>query len=52
MKEVYNDIFDRDLESDIESETRGDFKRLLVAVLQCQREDCDEVDEGSHRNFS
>lgn len=47
LKEVYNEIFDRDLESDIESETRGDFKRLLVAVLQCQREDCDEVDEDA-----
>jgi len=45
MKEKYNELFDRDLEEDVESETRGDFKRLLVAILQGQREESDEVDE-------
>jgi len=45
IKETYSDVFGRDLESDIESDTRGDFKRLLVAVLMAQREESDEVDE-------
>ena len=55
IKEKYNEIFDRDLESDVESETRyckiyktwkkisfyfrGDFKCLLVACLAAQREE-------------
>ena len=47
LKETYNEIFDRDLESDVESETRGDFKRLLIAILQAQREECGEVDEDA-----
>jgi len=47
LKETYNEIFDRDLESDVESETRGDFKRLLIAILQGQREECGEVDEDA-----
>lgn len=47
IKEKYNELFDRDLESDVESETRGDFKRLLIAILQGQREESDEVDEDA-----
>ena len=34
---------ERSLEDDISSETSGDFKRVLVAILQARREtDCDE----------
>ena len=47
IKECYSDVIGRDLESDIESETRGDFKRLLIAVLQAQREEPDDVDEDA-----
>jgi len=48
IKEKYNEIFDRDLESDVESETRGDFKCLLVACLAAQREEgIDSIDEDS-----
>jgi len=46
IKETYTEIFDRDLEDDVCRETRGDFKHLLVAVLQCEREEgVDEIDE-------
>jgi len=48
IKEKYDEIFDRDLESDVESETRGDFKCLLVACLAAQREEgIDSIDEDS-----
>ena len=33
IKETYTEIFDRDLESDLESEIRGDFKCLMIACL-------------------
>ena len=46
IKEKYSELFDRDLEEDVQSETRGDFSRLLVAVLQGQREEgIDAIDE-------
>jgi len=46
IKEKYNEVFDRDLESDVENETRGDFSRLLIAVLQGEREEgIDAIDE-------
>ena len=45
IKETYSEVHGRDLESDIESETRGDFKCLLIAILQAQRQEDDEADE-------
>lgn len=46
IKEQYNELFDRNLESDVQDETRGDFGRLLVAVLAGQREEgIDSIDE-------
>ena len=35
------------MESDICSETRGDFKCLLVAILQAQRQEDEEADEDA-----
>ncbi len=34
---------ERDLEKDIESETSGDFKHILVAILQAQRDENPQV---------
>ena len=37
--------FDRNLEEDIESETGGHFKRLLVSQINAGRDECEDVDE-------
>lgn len=45
IKEAYNAEFDRDLAEDLESETSGDFKYLMVSIAACGRDESDEVDE-------
>ena len=47
IKETYSEIHGRDLESDIESDTSGNFKCLLIAIVQAQRQENDEVDEAA-----
>uniref|UniRef100_A0A0R3WA18 Annexin n=1 Tax=Taenia asiatica TaxID=60517 RepID=A0A0R3WA18_TAEAS len=43
IKEAYQDLTQKSLEDDVESETSGNFKRVLVALLQARREtDCDK----------
>ena len=37
-------VVGRDLEKDITSETSGDFQRILVAILQAQRNEDPRVD--------
>lgn len=44
IKECYKEMFDRDLEKDIVSETSGHFKRLLVAAIQGNRNETTKVD--------
>ena len=43
MRKRYKEKFERDLEKDLVSETSGDFKRLIVSLLQGNRDEC-EVD--------
>merc|ERR1711892_27741 len=47
IKESYADTHGRDLESDIGSETRGDFRCLLTAILQAQRQEDEDADEDA-----
>ena len=47
LKRVYSEIHNRDLERDIISETSGNFECLLVAVLQGQRDENEEVDQSA-----
>lgn len=44
IKTAYEELTGRSLEDDISSETSGDFKKTLVAILQARRKtDCDEA---------
>jgi len=43
-KKAYAAMYDRDLEKDLKSETRGDFENLLVSLIQGKRSE-DDVDD-------
>ncbi|XP_061416155.1 annexin A13-like isoform X2 [Lethenteron reissneri] len=43
MRLVYNELFDRDLESDLKSETSGAVEKLLVALVQGNRDESTDV---------
>ncbi|XP_064363920.1 annexin A13 isoform X3 [Dromaius novaehollandiae] len=43
IKEAYKRLFDRDLESDVKSDTSGSLKKILVTVLEANRDEDQEV---------
>ncbi|XP_077620525.1 annexin A13 [Crocuta crocuta] len=45
IKEAYQRLFDRSLESDIKADTSGSLKKILVSLLQANRDEGDEVDK-------
>lgn len=45
IKEAYQRLFNRELEADIQSETGGSYKRLLISMLAGGRDESTEVDE-------
>ncbi|XP_062382546.1 annexin A13-like [Sardina pilchardus] len=46
LKQAYTQVNQRDLESDIEGDTSGDVRNLLSGLLQANRDENYEVDEG------
>ncbi|VDL61259.1 unnamed protein product [Hymenolepis diminuta] len=44
IKEAYRKIYNRDLEKDVRDDTSGHFQRLLVALLQGNRDECPTFD--------
>lgn len=45
IKEIFEKEFEHNLEEDVQSETSGYFKRLLVSQVNAGRDNTDEVDE-------
>ncbi|XP_071594423.1 annexin A13 isoform X3 [Heliangelus exortis] len=43
IKEAYKQLFDRDLESDVKSETSGYLEKILVTVLEATRDETQQV---------
>ena len=44
IKNVYKKLYKNDLESDVKGDTSGDFQKMLISLLQCNRNENTEVD--------
>lgn len=45
MKKRFKEMYNKDLEAEVKDETSGDFKRLLVSLLSCNRSETTDIDE-------
>nr|XP_045751891.2 annexin A13 [Mirounga angustirostris] len=45
IKEAYQRLFDRSLESDVKADTSGNLKKILVSLLQANRDEGEDVDK-------
>ncbi|XP_003782407.1 annexin A13 isoform X1 [Otolemur garnettii] len=45
IKEAYQRLFERSLESDVKDDTSGNLKKILVSLLQANRDEGDNVDK-------
>lgn len=44
IKNVYQKLYKNDLEKDLKDDTSGDFQKMLISLLQCNRSENTEVD--------
>ena len=44
IKIAYKKLYDKDLEEDVKDDTSGDFQKLLITLLQCNRSENTEID--------
>ncbi|XP_074652698.1 uncharacterized protein LOC141907047 [Tubulanus polymorphus] len=47
IKQTYKKLYSRDVEKDVESETSGHYKRLLISCLQANRDENTEFDRNA-----
>ena len=47
IKQCYHKMFSESLEVRLDSETSGDYKKLLIGLLQCDRDESDDVDKDA-----
>ncbi|XP_004469521.2 annexin A13 isoform X2 [Dasypus novemcinctus] len=45
IKEAYQRLFDKSLESDVKDDTSGNLRKILVSLLQANRDEGDDVDK-------
>lgn len=44
IKKRFKELYNKDLEAEVKDETGGDFQRLLLSILTCNRSDTTEID--------
>ena len=44
IKKVYKNLFNKDLEEDVKGDTSSHFQKLLITLLQCNRNENNEID--------
>ena len=47
IKQTYHKLYEESLEVRLDSEVSGDYKKLLMGLLQCDRDESDEVDKDT-----
>ena len=45
IKNKYQEKYNKDLEKDVEGDTSGNFRKLLISLLQCKRSNNENPDE-------
>ena len=44
IKKAYKNLYNKDLEEDVKDDTSGNFQKLLITLLQCNRNENNEID--------
>ena len=52
IKDKYKELYDKELIGDVKSDTSGDFQKLLIGLLECQRSDNQNIDKENCENIA